>query len=117
MGHHVYKGCDKKGRIVYIGCTIQEPAARFRKHKSDGKDLRFEVISNHETPEEMLAEEFRLIQQHNPKLNRFKHKPHNLNRKLTPEQLQARVGDVEWCQCCLKRRKRPGYKNCSHCRT
>lgn len=106
----------KKGQPVYVGTTVQKPEDRFRKHRSSGKRLKFVVVTEHPTVEEMLAEEFRLIKELNPPLNKRVNGPQNFNKKLTPEQLQARVGDPEWCPCCLKRRKRPGYKNCSHCK-
>jgi hypothetical protein len=112
----VYAGY-KKGVPVYIGTTIQKPEDRFRKHKSEGKRLKISVLFTCPDAETMLQEEFRLIQEHNPPLNKIKHRPQNLTLRLTTEQLQARVGLEEWCQCCLKRRKRPGYKNCSHCKT
>lgn len=108
----VYKG-EKGGKIVYIGTTIQEPEARFRWHRSNGKRFDFTVLSRHPTAEEMLAEELRLIELHKPKYN--KRLKQNLNAKLTPEQLEARRGSHEWCQACLKRRVSAGYRHCYQC--
>jgi len=110
--HTVYKG-ERGGKIVYIGTTIQVPSDRFRWHKYNGKDLQFTVLSQYDTPEEMLAEERRLIDLHKPKLN--KRLKQNFNVKLTPEQLEGRKGDAEWCQCCLKRRVNKGYSKCMYC--
>lgn len=110
--HTVYKG-EHGGKIVYIGTTIQQPDARFRWHKANGKPFKFTVLSQHDTAEEMLAEERRLIDLHKPKFN--KRLKQNLNVALTPEQLEARRGSAEWCQCCLKRRVNAGYKSCFYC--
>lgn len=108
----VYKG-EQGGKIVYIGTTIQEPAARFRWHKANGKPFQFTVLSHHQDADEMLAEELRLIQLHKPKHN--KRMKQNLNVALTPAQLDARKGDEQWCQCCLRRRVNKGYKVCFYC--
>lgn len=108
----VYKG-ELNGKIVYIGTTIQRPADRFRWHKANGKDLVFTVLAVFDNPEEMLAEELRLIQLHKPKLN--KRLKQNLNVKLTPEVLEARKNSDEWCKSCLKRRVSKGYSRCYYC--
>lgn len=114
-GFHVYFGYDKKsGKLVYIGTTIQKPADRWRWHKHNGKDLNFELHKTCESADEMLTMEFELINKHKPKLNNITHRKQNLNVKLTKEQLGKRVGDKEWCQCCLKRRAKNGNK-CSYC--
>ena len=110
----VYQG-EKNGKVVYIGTTIQEPSARFRWHKANGKPLVFKVVAQFDNPEEMLAEEFKLIQAIKPAMNKLTHRRQNLNAKLTPEALAARKGDAEWCQGCLKRRVRPGYDRCMWC--
>jgi hypothetical protein len=110
--HTVYKG-ELNGQIVYIGTTIQEPKARFRWHKANGKNFIFTVLARYETAEEMLAEERRLIELHKPKHN--KRLKQNLNVKLTQVQLDSRVNDPRWCQKCLKRRVNPGYKRCMYC--
>lgn len=112
--YSVYKG-EQSGQLVYIGTTIQEPSARFRWHKSNGKPFKFTVIAQFNSAKEMLDEEYRLIQLHNPKYNKITHRKQNFNVKLTPYQLQARVGDKEWCQCCLKRRVNLGYSACLNC--
>jgi hypothetical protein len=113
--HTVYKGEDRKGRIVYIGTTIQNPLDRFRWHRYNGKPFNFTVLAQFQTAEEMLDEEFRLIQLHKPQHNKITKRKQNFNVKLTPEQLSARAGDSEWCQCCLKRRTSAGFTNCYYC--
>ncbi len=110
----VYKG-ERNGEIVYIGTTIQEPAARFRWHKANGKNLEFTVLETFDNPDDMLNKEFELIKKHRPKLNKITKRKQNLNRKLMDAELQARKGDDEWCQSCLKRRVNKGYKNCLRC--
>lgn len=110
--YSVYKG-EVGGQIVYIGTTIQEPAARFRWHKANGKPFNFTVLSQHPTAEEMLAEELRLIELHKPKHN--KRMKQNLNAKLSSEQLRSRQGDKLWCQSCLRRRVNKGYVHCMYC--
>lgn len=112
LTHTVYKG-ELNDQIVYIGTTIQVPADRFRWHKANGKNFVFTVLARYETPEEMLAEERRLIELHKPKFN--KRLKQNLNVKLTQAQLDSRVNDPSWCQKCLKRRVNPGYKRCMYC--
>lgn len=108
----VYKG-EVGGKLVYIGTTIQQPSARFRWHKANGKSFKFMVLSQHDTADEMLAEELRLIKLHKPKHN--KRLKQNLNVKLTPEILEGRKGSAEWCQSCLRRRVNKGYLNCYYC--
>lgn len=108
----VYKG-EQNGKIVYIGTTVQEPAARFRWHKANGKPFQFTVLGQYGNAGEMLDEERRLIELHKPKYN--KRLKQNFNVKLTPEQLQARKGDTSWCQSCLKRRVNNGYATCLYC--
>ena len=112
----VYKG-EQAGRLVYIGTTTQEPAARFRWHKANGKPLDFTVLNQFDTAEEMLDEEFRLITKHRPKLNTIKHRKQNLNVKLTPQVLAERKDDPQWCQCCMRRRVNAGYSTCYRCPT
>ena len=112
----VYEGFDKKSsELVYIGTTIQKPKDRFRWHKHNGKDLRFQIVEQFDNEKDMLELEFDLIKKHNPKLNKIKHRKQNLNVKLTKEVLDSRVGDTQWCQCCLKRRVNPGYSKCYYC--
>lgn len=114
----VYIGKDSRGKIVYVGTTIQDdPRKRFYHHKYNGKKCKFKVLKECPSVEEMLQEEFRLIKEHNPKLNKRVNAPQNHNRKLTQEELQSRVGQSEWCQVCLKRHVRAGRKTCSHCPT
>ena len=111
--YKVYYGFDGLGNIVYIGSTVQSMDDRARWHKANGKDLRFKVVKTFDTAEEMIAYESAKIKQHQPKLNR--RKVVGFNRKLTPEQLQSRVGNNEWCQSCLKRRVNAGYNKCFYC--
>lgn len=112
--YSVYKG-EQGGKLVYIGTTIQEPAARFRWHKANGKPFKFTVLAQFDNAQAMLAEEFRLIQLHMPKHNKITHRPQNLNVRLSREDVTARKGAAGWCQACLKRRVNPGYKTCFHC--
>lgn len=112
--HTVYKG-EKNGKLIYIGTTIQVPTERFRWHKYNGKDLDFTVLSTHTTPEAMLDEEWRLIQLHKPKMNKITKRKQNFNGKLSQEELDARKGITEWCQCCLRRRVNKGYTKCMYC--
>ncbi len=114
----VYVGKNSRGKIVYVGTTIQDdPRKRFYRHKQNGKKCKFKVLKDCPTVEEMLQEEFRLIKELNPKLNKRVNAPQNHNRKLSQEELQSRVGQPEWCQVCLKRHIRAGRKTCSHCPT
>lgn len=112
--HSVYKG-EVGGVIVYIGTTIQEPAARFRWHKANGKPFKFTVLRSFDNAQQMLAEEFRLIQKHKPKYNKITHREQNFNDKLSAEQSAERVGLVGWCQSCLRRRVNAGYTACFYC--
>lgn len=112
--HCVYKG-EVNGEIVYIGTTIQEPAARFRWHKANGKPFKFTVLRTFDNAQEMLAEEFRLIQKHRPKFNKIVDRAQNFNGKLNPDQLAERKGLAGWCQSCLKRRVNKGYTTCFYC--
>lgn len=114
MGFCVYVGRRvEKGPIVYVGTTTQKPARRFSWHKSRGKDLNFSVVAECGSADEMLALERRLIDEHKPELNR--RLKQNLNVRLTADQLEARKGSAEWCQCCRRRRVNPGYKHCLYC--
>lgn len=110
----VYKG-EKGGRIVYIGTTIQKPEDRFRWHKANGKPLKFTVLSQYETSDEMIDEEYRLIKLHKPCMNKIKNRPQNLNVELSQDVLDSRKGSSEWCQCCLRRRTNVGYSKCYWC--
>ena len=110
----VYKG-SLNGQIVYIGTTIQKPEDRFRWHKSNGKRFFFEVIEQFDNENDMLDFEFELIKKLNPKFNKIKTRKQNFNKKLTPEMLELRKGDSQWCQKCLKRHVSSGYKYCYYC--
>jgi hypothetical protein len=117
-GFYVYKGLpkEKEGKkLLYIGTTIQIPSDRFRWHKANGKDFRFEIIKICKDENEMLDTEFDLIKKYNPKHNKITKRKQNFNRKLSEEEKQLRVGDNNWCQSCLTRRVNKGYKKCYYC--
>ena len=113
-GFTVYKGYSDDV-LVYVGTTTQKPKDRFRWHKHNGKDLKFEIVEQFGNEKDMLDLEFKLITELKPKLNKITHRKQNLNRKLTQEELDARVGDKTWCQSCLKRRVNAGYTKCMRC--
>lgn len=113
--HTVYKG-EVDGIIVYIGTTIQKPEDRFRWHKANGKPFKFTVLRTFDNAQEMLAEEFRLIQKHRPRFNKIVDRAQNFNGKLSPAQVAERVGLKGWCQKCLRRRVNEGYTNCYYCK-
>jgi hypothetical protein len=117
-GFYVYKGIPKEEggkRLLYIGTTIQIPSDRFRWHKANGKDFKFEIIKICENEDEMLDTEFYLIKKYNPKHNKITKRKQNFNKKLSEEDLKLRIGDKEWCQSCLKRRVNRGFKKCYFC--
>lgn len=115
-GFYVYRGLDKVTlELVYIGTTVQIPRNRFRWHKANGKDLKFEVIKVCVDADQMINHEFELIQSLKPKLNKITHRRQNLNVKLTADELDSRKGSKEWCQGCLKRRVNKGYRYCRNC--
>lgn len=110
---YVYEG-RLNGKLMYIGTTVQVPSARFRWHKANGKRLDFKVLEEHTDTETMLEREHYLIKTLRPPMNKITHRKQNLNVKLTPAQLDARKGDTEWCQGCLRRRSVTKY--CRNCR-
>lgn len=121
-GFYVYKGLsiDKNeskyhNKLRYIGTTTQIPADRFRWHKSNGKNFNFEIIKICKDADEMLYTEFALIQKYKPICNKITKRKQNLNRRLSDEEKYGRVGNKEWCQCCLTRRVNKGYKTCYYC--
>ena len=116
-GFYVYKGLSKEGnhKLKYIGTTIQIPSDRFRWHKSNGKDLLFEIIAICSNQTEMLDLEYRLIKKYNPPLNKIKSRRQNFNVVLSDEELENRIGKAGWCQRCLKRHVNRGYKYCYYC--
>lgn len=114
----VYEGYEN-GLLVYIGTTIQKPEDRFRWHKSrtkafKGKTIVFKVLNQFDNEKDMLDLEFDLIKKLKPKYNNRKTRQ-NLNVKLTQLVLDTRKGDPAWCQCCLKRRAKKGYRFCYWC--
>lgn len=113
-GYWVYFGYSKKGKLLYIGTTMQKPSDRFRWHRHNGKDLKFKVVASFNCADEMLKKEVELISKHNPQMNKKKSK-HNDNRKLNEKDIASRKGDKQWCQCCLKRRVSAGYRKCMWC--
>jgi hypothetical protein len=117
-GYYVYKGLPKEPegkRLLYIGTTIQIPADRFRWHKANGKDFRFEIIKICKDENEMLETEFQLIRKYSPKHNKIKSRRQNFNVVLSDDELDKRKGSIEWCQSCLKRRVNKGYRKCFYC--
>lgn len=114
-GFWVYLGYNKSdSKLVYVGTTMQKPSDRFRWHRHNGKDLRFEVKCNLDSAEKMFEEELRLIKKYNPTLNK-KTTKHNDNRKANAADISKRIGDECWCQKCLKRRVNKGYVFCMWC--
>lgn len=113
-GYYVYKGLIGT-RLVYIGTTIQIPADRFRWHKANGKNFIFQVVKICNDENEMLDLEFALITKYKPKYNKITKRKQNFNKKLSDEDKYSRVGNKEWCQCCLTRRVNKGYKICYYC--
>lgn len=114
MTYTVYKGMVK-GKIVYIGTTIQNPSARFRWHKANGKPFHFQIMYQYDNEKEMLEKEFELIKKIKPRYNKITHRIQNFNKKLTSQELESRKGDNVWCQSCFKRRVNQGYKTCLFC--
>jgi len=117
-GFYLYKGMSKEidgKRLLYIGTTIQIPADRFRWHKANGKDFRFEIIKICKDQNEMLDTEFKLITKYHPRYNKITKRKQNFNKKLSDEEKYSRVHDKEWCQCCLTRRVNKGYTHCYYC--
>lgn len=114
-GFYVYKGLSNKGKLMYIGTTIQIPKDRFRWHKYNGKNLDFHVINECNSESEMLDLEYKLIKKYNPPMNKIKSRRQNFNISLSKEEVDSRRGNSEWCQCCLKRRVNEGYKYCYYC--
>lgn len=114
-GFYVYKGLSKKGKLLYIGTTIQIPKDGFRWHKHNGKNFNFEIIKICENENEMLDIEYQLIKKYRPQFNKIKDRKQNFNIPLSEEELENRKGKKEWCQCCLKRHVNPGYEFCYFC--
>ena len=114
-GFYVYKGESLEGKLLYIGTTTQRPADRFRWHKANNKDFVFSVIKICNDADDMLDFEFMLIKAFRPPKNKIMHRRQNLNVKLSEEQLEARRGNPEWCQVCLKRRARGRHSTCKYC--
>ena len=112
--YSVYVGRETAdGPVVYIGITMQVPERRFSWHKSNGKNLKFQVIARRFTYEGAKIEEAKLIEAHRPKLNRrgiALPKSH-----VPPEELEARRIDPRWCKKCLRRHVNRGYTICRMC--
>jgi hypothetical protein len=111
----VYKGC-LNGVLMYIGTTVQRPAARFRWHKANGKDLEFTVLEQHTDTDMMLDREFYLIKTLRPPMNKQVTRRQNLNVKLTKKELNSRKGVSVWCQGCLRRRVVGKSTHCRNCK-
>lgn len=115
----VYVGYSRKDtekeHIVYVGTTIQYPLSRWYYHKTHGKNLVFEEYKRFDNEKDMLDLEFELIKRHHPSCNNITHRRQNFNAPLSAEEIGSRIGNPEWCQCCLKRRVNKGYKYCMWC--
>lgn len=110
--YSVYVG-KWKGDIVYVGITMQVPKRRFQWHKSNGKDLDFEVIESGLDKSAAEERESELIALHSPTLNR---RGMTLPAShLTESELKARKGNDWWCQKCLRRHVNAGFKVCGWC--
>lgn len=93
----------------YIEC--ERPSLR-------GKDYNIAFVTGKrrfDNEKDMLDKEYELICKYHPSCNTIKDRPQNYNVPLTKEELESRKGNPEWCQCCLKRRVKPGYKYCYNC--
>lgn len=115
-GCWVYKGFSKTThKLLYVGTTMQKPSDRFRWHRHNGKDFDFRVVEFFgDDVGAMLDYEVQLIKELKPPMNK-KTKRHNDNRRLSKASVEARKGDCEWCQSCLKRRVNAGYNKCRWC--
>lgn len=117
----VYFGYSKKDKDhktpIYVGTTIQHPMSRWYYHATHGKDLDFVEMFRFDNSDDMLDMEYRMIQMYHPSCNKITKRKQNFNQVLTPEVLESRKGDTEWCQMCLRRHVRPGYKFCWYCST
>lgn len=115
----VYVGYSRKDKekkhIVYVGTTIQYPLSRWYYHKTHGKNLVFEEYKRFDNEDDMLDLEFELIKKYHPSCNNITHRRQNFNAPLSAEEIGSRIGNPEWCQCCLKRRVNKGYKYCYFC--
>lgn len=115
----VYVGYSRKDKeqkkIIYVGTTIQFPLSRWYYHKVHSKNLNFVEYCRFDNEKDMLDKEYELICKYHPSCNTIKDRPQNYNVPLTKEELESRKGNPEWCQCCLKRRVKPGYKYCYNC--
>ena len=101
-GFYVYKGLPKEPnsqKLLYIGTTTQIPSDRFRWHKANGKDFRFEIIKICKDENEMLDTEFALLKKYSTRYNKITKRRQNFNRKLSDEEKYVRIDNKEWCQC------------------
>lgn len=117
----VYVGYSRKDKdckkIIYVGTTIQYPLSRWFYHKQHGKNLVFKEYCRFDNENDMLDMEYELIQKYHPSCNKITKRRQNYNVVLTPEILESRKGNPEWCQCCLRRHVNKGYKYCYYCQT
>lgn len=115
----VYYGYSKKdkekSKVIYVGTTIQHPMSRWYYHSTHKKDLVFEIAFRFDNEKSMLDKEYEEIKRLKPSLNKIKDRPQNFNVALSEEEINARKGNEEWCQCCLKRRVNKGYRYCYFC--
>ena len=112
---YIGKSRKKKNNICYVGTTIQYPLSRWFYHKTHNHNFIFEIVFRFDNEKDMLDKEFELIKKYHPSANKITNRPQNYNVELTEEELEKRKGDLEWCQCCLKRRVNKGYKYCYWC--
>ena len=110
----VYFGYSR-GKVVYVGTTIQHPYSRWYYHSMHGKSFEFKEEFRFDNERDMLDKEYEMIQKYHPMYNKIVDRKQNLNVPLTLEELENRKGNPEWCQCCLKRRVNRGYKYCYFC--
>ena len=115
----VYFGYSKKDKahknVVYVGTTIQLPISRWYYHSIHGKNLDFVEMYRFDNEQDMLDKEYEMIKRYRPCMNKITNRKQNLNVELSEEELNARKGDPQWCQCCLRRHVNKGYRYCFYC--
>jgi hypothetical protein len=103
------------GKVVYVGTTIQHPYSRWYYHSTHGKPFEFKEEFRFDNEQDMLNKEYEMIQKYHPRHNKIVSRKQNFNVELTQEELDSRMDNPEWCQCCLKRRVNRGYRYCYYC--
>lgn len=114
-GYTVYIGRSvSNGPVVYVGITMQVPKRRFSWHKSNGKNLHFQVVSEGLTLVQAAEEENRLIAVYAETLKN--QRGMKLPASYLPkEEIERRRSDPRWCSACLRRRVNKGYAVCLRC--